>query len=62
MNNYERIKTMTVDEMAEFLTKELCEDCGYTDNWQSCTQIGCWCHKNNGYQTYKQWLMSESEE
>ena len=61
MNNYERIKQMTVDEMAKELTELMCKDCGYQDNWQECEQIGCWCHANNGYQSYGEWLLEEAE-
>lgn len=46
MNNYERIKNMSIDEMAEFLTIncfDVCElVCGTTE-------------------TIKQWLLAESE-
>lgn len=62
MNNYEKIKSMSIEEMAKELTELMCKDCGYIDNWQDCNQVGCWCHKNNGYQSYHQWLQSESEE
>ncbi len=60
--NYERIKNMTIEEMAKLLTQLQCQECGYTDNWKECNQIGCWCHKNNGYKSYQQWLEAESEE
>ena len=59
--NYEKIKKMNIEEMAKLLTQLQCQECG-VDNWQDCNQIGCWCHKNNGYQAYQQWLQSESEE
>lgn len=59
--NYEKIKNMTVKEMAKLLTQLQCQECG-VDNWKECKQIGCWCHKNNGYKSYQQWLQSESEE
>ena len=62
MNNYEKIKNMTIDEMAKELTELMCKDCGYQDNWQECNQVGCWCHKDNCYQTYGQWLLEECEE
>ena len=61
MNNFERIKNMTLDEMAEVLTQLLCKDCGYVDNWALCQQIDCWCHANNEYKQMKQWLQAESE-
>lgn len=59
MNNFERIKQMTVDEMAKFMTELQCQECGHQDHWQDCNQIGCWCHKDNGYQSYGQWLLEE---
>ena len=62
MTNYEKIKQMTVEEMAKELTELMCKDCGYQDNWQECNQVGCWCHKNNGYQSYGKWLLEECEE
>ena len=62
MNNYEKIKNMTVEEMARFLTRLHCQECYYQDDWQECNQVGCWCHKDNGYQSYGQWLLEECEE
>lgn len=62
MNNFEKIKNMTLDEMAKFMTELLCQECDYIEgDYHNCNQIGCWCHKNNGYLTYKQWLQAESE-
>ena len=52
MNNYERIKNMTIDELAEFLCNNECEQCAYK---------GFDC----GYDCFigvKQWLESEVEE
>lgn len=53
MNNYEKIKQMTVDEMAEWLChRELsCDNCLYS------TRKDCGC--NN---PFKQWLLQEVEE
>lgn len=59
VNNYERIKSMSIEEMAKILTELQCQECG-VDNWKECNQIGCWCHKNNGYQSYYQWLQAEA--
>ena len=59
MNNYERILTSSIDKLAKILTELMCAECGYTDDWKTCEQIGCWCHKSNGYETYKKWLESE---
>ena len=57
MTNYEKIKQMTIDEMAEFIKHCDCEtSCAF--------EVACWygdkdCDCNNGI---KQWLESESEE
>lgn len=60
--NYEKIKNMTVDEMAKQLGELYCAECGWQDNPNGCDQIDCWCHKSNGYSDYKQWLLSEVEQ
>ena len=50
MNNFERIKSMSLEEMAEFLQNEVCKHC----------ENAC-----KGYDKcivdYKQWLLAESE-
>ncbi len=54
--NYERIKNMTVEEMAEFLRHNFifrCTTCPY--NKDCGAGIGC-------YGGLKQWLQAESEE
>ena len=57
---YEKVKKMTVDEMAKFLTELQCEECGYNDgDWHFCKQYGCWCHYFYQYETYKKRLESE---
>lgn len=63
MNNYEKIKQMTVDEMAKLLTELQCQECGAHDGyeWKNCQLVGCWCHANNGYQSYGEWLLQEAE-
>lgn len=33
--------------------------CIFHNSWQECEQVGCWCHKNNGYQAYGEWLLQE---
>lgn len=54
MNNYEKIKNMTVDEMAEYISK--------TPNCGKCTlaelDLACHCECSKGI---KQWLLSEAE-
>lgn len=48
--------------MAKELTELMCKECGYSDNWKNCNQVGCWCHKTSGYKSYEQWLQAENEE
>lgn len=55
MNNYERIKAMTLDEMAEFLDRKSNHECCYHHYNVSCIGHDC----KDGI---KQWLESESEE
>ena len=55
MNNYERIKNMTLDEMAEFLDMSPCNHCA-----DIAKKIKCYCLKNCR-KYIKQWLESESE-
>ena len=58
MNNYEKIKSMSVDEMAEFLSKleyyEIGKNCPDNTSNDDCLAPFC---------TYgiKQWLLAESE-
>lgn len=63
MNNYNKIKQMSVDEMAEIFNRKFCEECAYKemnfDNWKDC-DANCWAHKSNNY--YKTWLLQEVEE
>jgi hypothetical protein len=54
MNNYERIKQMSVDEMVKFIvdTATTCEYC----------RARSLCNVNNTCQeAYKQWLLQECE-
>lgn len=53
MTNFERIKAMTVEELAELISKSPCYNCKKTSD-QTCT-IPC-------FQGVKQWLESEVEE
>lgn len=54
MNNYEKIKTMTLDEMASFLDESPCLHCiDYKNNGKYCIRK---CK-----QRIKQWLQQESE-
>ena len=54
MTNYERIKSMTIDEMAEFLCHGDfdCEKCAYKDNKKGC---------KDEVNRYKKWLEDEEE-
>ena len=55
MNNYEKIKTMTLDEMAEFLTdRSACDTCDCDMEENKCMAVGC-------LDGVKQWLQAESE-
>ena len=60
--NFERIKNMNVDEMAEIFNRKYCEECAYKemnfDNWEDC-DVTCWANIKNGY--YKKWLLEEAE-
>lgn len=56
MNNYEKIKSMTIDKMAEFLQdRSPCDICVCDFDDYKCMAIGC----KDGI---KQWLESEVEE
>lgn len=58
--NYEKIKNMTVDEMAEFMdyinTQTACDKyCIYKD------ETSCVCKEDDCKTVLKQWLLSEAE-
>lgn len=59
MRNIDKIKAMSIDEMAEFIT---CDDCFYCQARSSC---GAWKY-DESYKLCKkyakQWLEAESEE
>lgn len=55
MNNYERIKAMSINEMAELLLKSFKFDCG--DCFSTCAN-NCERHKQ---EACRRWLHSESE-
>ena len=64
MRNIDKIKLMSVDEMARFMYELQCEECsscGGAFRWQDCEAYDCWCHRESGDDTYKQWLLAESE-
>lgn len=58
MNNYNRIKQMTVDEMAELLELLRTNDCGIS-SYKDCI----YCLAKGVCQTsnFKQWLLQECE-
>jgi len=62
MNNFEKIKSMTIEEMAEVFNRKQCEECAYHEmnfnNWREC-DADCWAHPKNNY--YLKWLKEEAE-
>jgi len=65
MNNFEKIKQMTVDEMAEFLDEKFLLSCGvcrYNDKGlEFCVNNNCDCYKGK-FEGLKQYLLQEVEE
>ena len=61
--NFDRIKKMNIDEMAEVFNRKYCEECAYKemnfDNWKDC-DANCWAHIQNNY--YKNWLLEEYQD
>lgn len=55
MNNYERIKQMSLDEMEQWLEVLHCKICN-----NSCFE--CWANNGKYKIDFKQWLQAESEE
>lgn len=61
MNNYEKIKAMTIDEMAEYLVIEkYCWNCP-TYIYRDTKMCPLYCCKDSNIKEIKQWLESESE-
>lgn len=57
---FDKIKKMSLEQLAKFLTEIHCQECGYVEgDWKNCNATGCWCHKNNGYLTYSKMLTEE---
>ena len=52
MNNFEKIKAMNIEEMAEFIVNPPCNDIFCED---------CFCGDENCQYHIKQWLQAESE-
>ena len=56
MNNFEKIKSLTLDEMAEFITDiSACDACTCDMEENKCMAVGC----RDGV---KQWLQQEASE
>lgn len=65
MNNFEKIKNMTLDEMAE-LSRYSYDDCPVRvfSKIVSMDEIDCsngWSDQDDCYNCFKQWLQAESE-
>ena len=54
MNNFERIKQMTIDEMINLLLDSCCDTCACDIDENKCMATGC-------EEGIKQWLKSEVE-
>lgn len=59
MNNYERIKQMSIEEMAEFFSRSDCDVCIYNPETSECD---CCSDNLECYDGIKQWLESEVEQ
>lgn len=56
MNNFEKIKAMSIEEMAKYLTKITAEYCEYCPLQKICDEQDIYCRE-----AIKQWLEAESE-
>ena len=56
MNKFEKIKNMTLDEMAKYLTKITANYCEYCPLQKKCENEDIYCRDS-----IKQWLQQESE-
>lgn len=54
MNNYEKIKKMTIDEMLNLILRPLCSTCAYIDECPMAESYDC-------AEGVKQWLESGEE-
>lgn len=61
MNNFEKIKSMTVDEMAEWLDNQL--SCSFCEKFlnKTCGHCEDFCYSKRP-KRIKQWLLAEVEE
>lgn len=63
MNNFEKIKAMNIDEMAEFLSRHVsCNFCLVNCPHVKVTNIREWANLPSCKQYFKQWLESEVRE
>lgn len=64
MNNYERIKNMSIDEMAEFSSVfQRCSFCIVSKKYKNMTKVNMEeCRKLSCKEGCKKWLEAESEE
>ena len=57
---------MNIPELAKELNENHCHECGCVgvdfNDFNDCSFKNCWCHKDNDYKWYKNWLKQESEE
>ncbi len=63
--NFERIKSLNLNDMAKELTEFICRECGYVgldfSDFHDCDIEDCWCHKSNKYRQTKEWLQRAYE-
>ena len=60
MTNYERIKNMSVEEMAQRILDGISSDpCDYCQHNDYACDMGYGCDNTNDLETLKQWLESE---
>lgn len=55
LNNFEKIKQMNIEGLAELFKQKQCEECPYQPDWQECEQLDCWVKGD----TYLNWLKSD---
>lgn len=56
-NNYEKIKNMSIEEMAKVFQQKQCEECHYQEGNEVCQEVECWVNGD----TYLNWLQQEAE-
>lgn len=53
MKNYEKIRNMSLEDMAKFLAAEQCENC---EQNSICDSSDSYCNPDYNYKIYKNWL------